>query len=65
MKSICKAESCPCKALFKINHISTIKFRKRMKTNQTPAVFYKDARFWLVVAFTVGLLVFLVATYPV
>ncbi len=35
-----------------------------MKSNQTPAVFYKDARFWLVVVFTLGLMVFLVATYP-
>ena len=35
-----------------------------MKSNQTPTVFYKDARFWLVLVFTLGLMVFLVATYP-
>ncbi len=35
-----------------------------MKTDQTPVVFYKDSRFWLVMVFTVVLLAFLVITYP-
>ncbi len=35
-----------------------------MKTNQTPAVLYKDVRFWLVTILTVLLVVLLVASYP-
>lgn len=35
-----------------------------MKTNQAPAVLYKDIRFWLVTIMTVLLVVLLLATYP-
>jgi len=35
-----------------------------MKTNQTPAVLYRDVRFWLVTIMTVLLVVLLLATYP-
>ncbi len=35
-----------------------------MKTNQTPAVLYKDVRFWLVSLLTLLLVIMLIATYP-
>jgi hypothetical protein len=35
-----------------------------MKTDQTPAVLYKDLRFWLVIVLTVILIVTMIATYP-
>jgi len=35
-----------------------------MKTNQTPAVLYKDLRFWLVIGLTLLLIVIMIATYP-
>lgn len=35
-----------------------------MKTNQTPAVLYKDVRFWIVSILTLLLVVMLIATYP-
>ncbi len=35
-----------------------------MKTNQSPAVFYKDLRFWLVTILTLALAVFMLFTYP-
>jgi hypothetical protein len=35
-----------------------------MKTNQTPAVLYKDLRFWLVIVLTFLLIVTMIATYP-
>lgn len=35
-----------------------------MKTNQAPAVLYKDVRFWLVTILTIVLVVLLIATYP-
>lgn len=35
-----------------------------MKANQTPAVLYKDLRFWLVAVLTLILVVMLIGTYP-
>lgn len=36
-----------------------------MKTDQTPVVFYKDVRFWLVVILSVALSTFILITNPV
>jgi hypothetical protein len=47
-----------------INISHNINFRKRMKTNQTPAVLYKDFRFWLVIVLTFLLIGTMIATYP-
>lgn len=35
-----------------------------MKANQTPAVLYKDMRFWLVITLTCILVGMLLGTYP-
>jgi hypothetical protein len=35
-----------------------------MKTDQPPVVFYKDARFWLVIAFSMVLATFLLVINP-